>query len=284
MYVRSTGRTAGSKYPLPPSGYNSDLKRQWAQKHLETLQSHIERFCNDYPYEITGEENIEAGIIVLKTIHPPILKAVDASLAFGDFICCLRSSLDHLAWQLAGLSGKRPGREVFFPIYEQNTIDVQVKIAKATFGIPDEAIALIKSFQPYHAGGDNKSTHLWRLNTLWSIDKHRHISAFSTMTTWQYCLRNGYREGKTLPIEQIDNCTIMTLPITYKGEVEFNPEVTSDLRFIDDFEDIDVGLKDLVEIYEYVANAVLPAFSRFFPDADVNAVHDPDHQADYVDE
>jgi hypothetical protein len=147
MYVRSTGRTAGSKYPLPPSGYNSDLKRQWAQKHLETVKSHIERFCNDYPYEITGEENIEAGIILLKTIHPPILKAVDASLAFGDFISCLRSSLDHLAWQLASLSGKRPGREVFFPIYEQNTIDVQVKIARATFGIPDEAIALIKSFQ-----------------------------------------------------------------------------------------------------------------------------------------
>jgi hypothetical protein len=262
MYIRSSGRTARATNPLPPSGFDPDLKRQWAKKHLDALQFQIERFCNLHPYEIVAEENLEAGLCFVKTIHPPILNAIEASLAFGDFISCLRASLDHLAWQLASLSGKRPSTAISFPICDQNTIDTQVRIAKATFGIPDEAIALVKSFQPYHAGDAYKST-------LWNIDKHRHISAFSTITTWQYCLREGYREGETLPIQQVDNCTIMTLPIAYKSELEFNPALTSDLRFCDDFEGIDVGYSDLVEIYEFVANEVLPAFSRFFPSSEI---------------
>ena len=59
----------------------------------------------------------------------------------------------------------------------------------------------------------------------------------------------------------------MTLPITYKSELEFNPALTSELSFFDDFEGVDVGYSDLVKIYEFVANVVSPAFSRFFPNS-----------------
>ncbi len=265
LYVKSCAKTSSDYKDSPPSGFDADLKRQWAKHHLEALKSRIERFCNDYPCEVRAQENLETGFIQIETIHPPILKAIETTLELSNFVSCLRSSLDQLSWQLARLSGKRPGREVYFPICEINSIDAQVRIAKATFGIPDEAIAVVKSFQPYHAGDAYKSTHLWRLNTLWNIDKHRHLSAFSTTTNWQYCLRNGYREGDALPIVQVDNCTVVTLPIAYKDEVEFNPHLTGDVSFFDDFEGIDIGLSDLIDIYEFVANEVLPAFTRFFP-------------------
>lgn len=270
LYVKCSANTASDYKESPPSGFDADLKKQWAKHHLEALKDRIEKFCNDYPCEVRAKEDIEGGFIQIETVHPPILKAIETTLELGNFVNCLRSSLDQLTWQLARMSGKRPGREIHFPICEQNTIDSQVRIAKATFGVPDEAIAVIKSFQPYHAGDAYKSTPLWRLNTLWNIDKHRHLSAFSTVTNWQYCLRNGYRDGDTLPIVQVDDCTVMRLPIAYKDEVEFNPHLTSDVRFFDDFEEIDIGLIDLIDIYEFVANEVLPAFTRFFPSPEIN--------------
>jgi hypothetical protein len=269
LYIRALGRTAGSANPSLPSNFDPDLKRQWAKKHLEALEAEIQRFCNANPYEVRASEDFDAGVIRIETVHPPFDKALEALLAFGDFVSCLRASLDHLAWQLASIGGKRPGTGIFFPVTEQNTIDTQVRIAKATFGISDDAIAIIKSFQPYHAGDAYKSTHLWRLNTLWNIDKHRHVSAVSTSTTWQYCLRNGYREGATLPLKVFNNCTVMTLPLSYKSEVEFNPAMTAELRFFDDFEGIEVGYSDLVEIYDFVTNNILPAFAGFFSQTEV---------------
>jgi len=271
LFVRSLASSSGPSLPAA-SPFDPDIKRQWAKKHLDELQTRIKAFCDSHPCEVLGEENLDAGFIQITTVHPPILNplALEAALALGDFVNCLRGALDHLAWQLSCISGKRPSREICFPIYEQNTIDIQIRITKATFGIPDDAITIIKSFQPYHAGKDFKSNHLWRLNTLWNIDKHRHIAPTSTFTTWQYCLRNGYRDGDTLPIEQFDNRTILTLPIAYKGELDFNTDLTGELRFSDALEGIDVGPSELIEMYEFVANEVLPAFSRFFPVPEVS--------------
>ena len=85
-------------------------------------------------------------MITIELEDPPF----EAALIAGDFICCLRSSLDYLAWQLAVITTPIPSKRVCFPIYGENTPDNQVSIAKSTFGIPEPAISLIKSFQPYH--------------------------------------------------------------------------------------------------------------------------------------
>jgi hypothetical protein len=250
---------------IPPSLFEPDLKRQWAKKHLDSLKSEIDTFNQRHPYEIVTEEELNTSTYVIRIVHPPLLEALQAVLTFGDFVSCLRASLDYLAWQLALLNGTWPTRETCFPICEKNTVDAQVKIAKATFGIPDPAIAVMKSLQPYQSGDAYKSSHLWRLNMLWNIDKHRHISAFSVLPAWQFCLREGYGGGGVLSTEQINNCTVMRLPIAAKDHVEFNTNRQADLRFFDQREGIDLGYQELVEMYDFVTNSVLPAFSDFFP-------------------
>jgi hypothetical protein len=263
--LRQTRRSYDFLMPIPPSLFEPDLKRQWAKKHLDSLKSEIDTFNQRHPYEIVTEEEPNTGTYIIRIVHPPLLEALPAVLTFGDFVSCLRASLDYLAWQLALLNGTWPTRETCFPICDRNTVDAQVRIAKATFGIPDPAIAVIKSLQPYHFGDAYKSTHLWRLNTLWNIDKHRHISAFSVLPAWQFCLRESYDGGGVLSTEQIDNCTVMRLPIAAKDHVEFNTNRQVDLRFLDQREGIDLGYQDLVEVYDFVTNSVLPAFSGFFP-------------------
>jgi hypothetical protein len=237
---------------------------------LEFLKSEIERFNKLYPYEILPEDDMKAGHYVVKIVHPPIMRAIETVLAFGDFIATLRSSLDYVAWQLALLSTPSPSREVCFPICEKNTIDTQVRIAKATFGIPDPAIAIMKSFQPYHCGDDYKSSHLWRLNKLWNLDKHCHISAFTAVPQWQIHLRESYAGGGEIITEQIDNCTIVRLPLATKDHVEFNSDRTVELQFFDHREGIVVRYQDLVEIYDFVAGTVIPAFAGFFQNSEVS--------------
>jgi hypothetical protein len=61
----------------------------------------------------------------------------------------------------------------------------------------------------------------------------------------------------------------MRLPIASKDYVDFNPDRRIDLRFYDEREGIDLGYQDLVEMYDFVANSVLPAFAGFFPQPEI---------------
>jgi hypothetical protein len=94
------------------------------------------------------------------------------------------------------------------------------------------------------------------------------IAAFTAKPPWQFSLQgDSNREHWAVFSEQIDNCTIFRLPVAAKEFVEFNPEgVRTNLRFVDFIEGIDVGYEDVIEIYNFVTDKVLPAFAGFFPD------------------
>jgi hypothetical protein len=171
-------------------------------------------------------------LYVIKIRHTSDPDAFRIILSIGDFIASLRCSLDHLAWQLALLTTVKPTGELQFPILEKSTVDAQMRFAKVTFGIPDGAIAIMKSMQPYHAGEGHKSTHLWRLNKLWNIDKHRYIAGFEMKPdTWEVSFSgNPDMQRVSLLQEQIGHQTIMRLPLAIKENVRFNPEVKVDFR------------------------------------------------------
>jgi hypothetical protein len=157
------------------------------------------------------------------------LKLVDTrriftiALIMGDFIASLRSSLDHLAWQLALLGGGTPSRDICFPICEKDSLETQLKIARSTYGIPDTAIPIVKSLQPYKSEDAYKSTHLWRLNMLWNIDKHRHLMPHGVSTGWLFRF-SGLQNSPRIEVEELNDGNIMRIPIPLKGNVEFNPD------------------------------------------------------------
>jgi hypothetical protein len=107
----------------------------------------------------------------------------------------------------------------------------------------------MKSMQPYHAGDDYKSTHLWRLNKLWNIDKHRHITGFGMMPdSWEVNF-HGNPDMESIPFhtEQVGYQTIMRLPLAIKENVRFNPDVKVDFRINEPSEGIVLLYEDLVD-------------------------------------
>lgn len=245
------------------------LKR--AKEHLDSLKVLVAALEDTGGKRITTYDDTENGLYVIRIQHLAEDESFKIILTIGDFICALRASLDHLAWQLALLTTTKPSRELMFPIFEKSTVDTQMRLAKVTFGIPDAAIAFMKSMQPYHAGDDYKSAHLWRLNTIWNIDKHRHIAGFQEMPdSWEFNFK-GIKGMENIDVqtEQIDNQSIVRLPLSIKEQVRFNPNVKIKFQINEPSEGIAFGYEALVEMYEFVANTVFPTFAGFFPEPEI---------------
>ena len=216
---------------------------------------------------ITTYEDVERRQYVIKIQHASVPDFFRIMLTTGDFVSSLRASLDHLAWQLALLTTPKPTSELSFPIFAKNTVGTKARLAKITFGIPEPAIAIMESMQPYHAGDDYKSNHLWRLNKLWNIDKHRYIAGFREIPdTWEIHF-SGIKSMDSIPVDsqQIDNQTIIRFPLSIKENVRFNPDVKIEFEINETSEGVVLGYKDLIDMYEFVDKKVFPAFSGFFP-------------------
>lgn len=275
-----------------PSLIDPNLKLSRAKIHLDSMKEAVSLFRKTNKQTTTSDDDIENGLYVISTHIPHDESSFKIALLLGDFVCNLRSSLDHIAWQLALLTccgDDLPSRDTSFPICEKDSVETQVRIARCTFGIPDEAVAIMKSLQPYKAGKDYRSTHLWRLNTLWNIDKHRHIAPHGVVTDWLFKLDRDhfaadfrYMASKHgIKVEDTGDGCVMKMPLSLKEKVHFNPSPNTgdvDIRFGyeipttnagDSDSGIEMSLGDLIEIYEFVAKRVFPIFSGFFPEPEI---------------
>lgn len=240
-----------------------NFKMEWAQVHLDALQAEIAR-VKGKPYDIyriTMDEDIEHGLLHIRTETVQAIAALRAGLIAGDFICNLRASLDHIIWAMASAGGRHPSNEICFPICAKDCPRTQAKIGAATAGIPPEAIARVKSFQPYHAGKAYKSAHLWRLNFLWNLDKHRNIALHSMDSGILFSVAKG------IPVQEFkfDDSAIVTIPLAAKNKVHLNPRPDLVIAFGDENRGVKVFLEDLRDIYEFVSTKVFPAFAGFIP-------------------
>lgn len=127
----------------------------------------------------TSEFNPQTG---QQTFRAHSLPAIDPqwSILVGEVLYQLRSSLDHLAWQLVLLDGGTPNQQTQFPILtkpptgkKRQPLPVQLKPPVEN----PEILAALDKCQPYK-GRDGKilpyqDSPLWQLHRLNIIDKHR---------------------------------------------------------------------------------------------------------------
>ncbi|MCA1701809.1 MAG: hypothetical protein LC808_00475 [Actinobacteria bacterium] len=157
-----------------------EAKIRWARAHLAELKQSISRVLAPDRQTFTLERDVQAGDYVLR-VHG--LPTVDPEwvLIAGDCLHNLRSSLDHLAWQLVLLDGGQPNRDTNFPV-KQNAFNKAGQRAPARIkphirraDIRD----LVEQMQPYSAPqlpnpGPFVMEHpLWLLHDLDITDKHK---------------------------------------------------------------------------------------------------------------
>lgn len=163
-----------------PSLDGVDAKLGRAREHLEALYDEVNGFLSRKPHELIEDTDQEARTfrVSIKIREEP--DELGWGLLLGDFAHNLRSSLDHLVWQLVLLAQAKPGRENQFPIAmsggaywcprKDGTPGIRARSLK---GVSEKHRTMIDQTQPYTAGQLAKQHPLAILGDLSNVDKHR---------------------------------------------------------------------------------------------------------------
>jgi hypothetical protein len=248
---------------MPVSGiHDAETKLRWAKTHLHFLNREVETFSNSNPYTLTREDDLENQRHVLRfnllNVPDPIC------LIAGDAIYNMRASLDHLVWSLARLSGI-PKRTAFpivdGPVLTKSRLE---SFNRSLDGVSQEAICEIAALQPYHRGAAYKSHPLWRLDEICNLDKHRRIPANGSASILHFPNLAPGEEKSILTVEVTDTGYIMSVPIGQKQKLDLHDTMRFAVHFGGDESGINEDFSGLVEIYNFVAESVMPRFVRFF--------------------
>lgn len=234
-----------------------NLKTARAKEHLDALKREWTIFVQSEPCRFSEKDDIQAGEYQIKIEVDDVPERL--SLIAGDIFSCLRASLDQLVWSLATYTIGSYAEGTQFPIFSYWDTKTAAKFNGYTHGLPNEAIAIIDSLQPYHRGNpiDIHADLLWRLSKLCNIDKHRRIPAHGSTV--------NFKLSSSIPKNAvtIDDSGIMRFPLSMKNEVKLYPCAILDIVFGDSREGIECDLTGVGNIYEFVANDVIPRFARF---------------------
>ena len=124
--------------------------------------------------DLVGKESTDLNFIEYHGHFPapPLM----LSVIVGDCLHNLRSSLDHIVYQLVIINGQLPTTANMFPICETpDGFNRQIRRNRLS-GVPGHAQTLIEHLQPYNTGQAPGLNNLWCLNHLVNIDKHRSLA------------------------------------------------------------------------------------------------------------
>lgn len=165
-------------------------KIERAHEHIRDLNRQVEAFHSGNPYRAIVENDLKTSdrVIKLRICEPCPSRLLTV---LGDAIHNLRSSLDHLMWQLVLANGRTPNKNTFFPIHDTKVaFDNARKQREQEIGI--QATDLLNELKPYAGGNDM----FWSLHHLDIIDKHRFL-----ITTVASNVGVSVYSGVPLPIE-----------------------------------------------------------------------------------
>lgn len=154
-----------------------------AGEHLDTIKCGLLRHYEADEYRLSGEyqRNPDGRGGTIST-DPVTLPKVDSRLntTIGEHLHDLRSSLDHLAWQLVLEAKGTPTDKTRFPVRDTDpgtNKKGEPRTPGVSGGVSSRALALIREAQPYQFGARHAEHPLWLLQQLWNIDKHRYVIA-----------------------------------------------------------------------------------------------------------
>ena len=188
-----------------------ELKQMRARDHLQDMNQVVQRWAQVCLETLREEPDPEEAGYFCAWIDPAPIDSDLLSVQLGDCLQCLRSSLDHLAFELATTFTSPLTDEIEkrseFPIFGDERGDGSTRFhacrskgARAGEPIPSSGVAkiagidpaaqtVIEGLQPYHRGKEFDSDPLWVIHELNRLDKHRLLH----VVTWAM-------EGATFPV------------------------------------------------------------------------------------
>jgi hypothetical protein len=160
----------------PVPGFSLKVSR--ADAHLCALDLELASWRKNEPCRIIFEAQPDPSYYLLCAVDlKPVPDAV--TLIIGDALQCLRTSLDHLVWQLtrdwSGIPEK--SGHIEFPVFwdDADAFAEKGRGSRKIAGIHPDAKKIIVDLQPLQPGDSYTSSPLYRLHELNRRDKHRKL-------------------------------------------------------------------------------------------------------------
>jgi hypothetical protein len=152
-----------------------DAKLARARELIPLLQSEIDDYYASDPVRLRLEhrEDPKRMEAVVESVHQPPLRL---GVLMGEFVHNLRSTLDHLAWQLALTKTRTPHDKLQFPILDRKPSEAawRSRVGDQLRCVPPEAVQQIWDLQPFHSERPETNA-LAIVRELSNEDKHRVI-------------------------------------------------------------------------------------------------------------
>jgi hypothetical protein len=280
--LRKQREEESSRYPVGALSYELKLAR--AGRHLQAAENLIGKWTDGAQKTVVEEADPEVPGAYGTWVTPPIFPGSEVTLLVGDCLQCFRTALDHLAFELASISGipftddLQTASE--FPIFGSGNGGLPKRAARKIEAIDPAARSIIEGLQPNHRGKAFGEDPLWRLHELNRLDKHRllHvIAAVSEGMTWTPSEAVNIAEmkgpGYITPLDasldegrvQVARWTLQPIPIVPGREMRVNFFPTIHVRF-DSATPLVGGaavLGILGEVRDYIVSEVLPPLAFF---------------------
>jgi len=169
------------------SGIEAKLDR--AGFHCKTINAIAKEYAEVYLPNTVRERLTWFPLDSLNKDWQPILwdnvtlPAPEWGVVLGEFVHDTRSALDQLIWALVLANGGKPGTHTQFPAADseakwRNDVaerDIAERGLPPTYGLSDDALALVYDFQPFNRKPHRKAVTapFYKLLRLSNEDKHR---------------------------------------------------------------------------------------------------------------
>lgn len=249
------------------------LKLARAEEHLRSLTDETSRYLDSDFFQLVRDDRAPGSAFHLWVKEQPPARL---SILVGDCLHNLRSSIDHLAWQLVLANEEMPDEKTKFPIHLKRPRDNFAPLAVR--GMSQAAITAIEKLQPFQAGERANQTALWFLHQLSNVDKHRTLNlTAASMTGMRVRLLAGSTDTA------IATAIIPGGVFRHREKVAAFPDVQPDRALSEEIKvetkgEAFVALQErgpwgqdqpvivlLAQTLDVIQREVLPQFATFFP-------------------
>ena len=248
---------------IPRAAWYLVEKAERAKLHLDAFYGHVSAYMKE-PHTVITKYDAQNR----RYIKRFQLKAFESVLGMelGEFLYCLRSGLDQMAWQMV-LPAARLGspRDVYFPIPEdlskggRKSRDRRRTYANALRQFPHDVRRQINAVQP-HKGPYAPETHpLWQLNKLCNLDKHKlfpiHSRAINPFVPAV--------PGVMVQHFDAEDAIEVSVPEEYKDHLDLKPTLPDSIEIGEWNSDWRLPIRRLSDIHSFITCTVIPRFVPF---------------------
>jgi hypothetical protein len=248
---------------IPRAAWYLVAKTERAKLHLDAFNGHVSDYMKE-PHTVVTKYDAENRRYIkrfqLKGFEPIL------GMELGEFLYCLRSGLDQMAWQMAGPEARvKSPKDIFFPIPDdlgkgdRSGKDRRRSYLKSLKTFPHDVRRQINAVRP-RMGPDSPETHpLWQLNKLSNLDKHKIFPIHSRG------IRPFYPDVPGVKVEHFDyeDAFEVSVPEDYRDRLDLEPTLCDPIEIGEWNSDWRLPLSRLSDIYDFIVDAVIPRFVPF---------------------